>query len=384
MFLTDTILNSLFIVPLILIGIVTSISDIKTGKIRNSHLRAGYIYTLLLYLFLSIYSLVAVDQKDNLKYLLELIINGSIAFVVGYLLWYFNLWAAGDAKLFPLYALLIPMGYYYKNHVPNFPSLTILTDTFIIICLALILKIFLTILKSCVEYLKKPHPLKSFVPKISIKTLKKTLAVSLKSFVFSASILVLIQFLMVNFPVIQNASIIGIPIAFLMFFPIQMFLSKHLLKHKISTIIVCLIGILISILMIVVGQSSTLIMSLKMSVIFLFILGIVMQLINKFIDQKEIRIVKVKELKVGYFLAPQSLELITSRIRERIQIGDLYLSCSDGLSKSQIRTIQKLFKKDPVQELYIYHTFSFAPFIFLSFLFLIIFKESFLFFIVNR
>ncbi len=384
MVLTATFLNSLFIVPLLLIGVVTSISDIKYGKIRNSHLRIGYIYTILLYLFLAIYSLFAIDQHSNLKYLLELIINSSIAFIVGYLLWYFNLWAAGDAKLFPLYALLIPMEYYYKNHIPNFPSLTILTDTFIIICLALILKIFLIVIKSCIEYIKKPHSLKSFIPIISVKTLKKPLIISLKSFIFSASILILIQFIMVSFPVIQKITLIGIPIAYLFFFPIQMFLSNKLLKYKLSIIMVSFSGILCSIYMLISGQTSTLVMALKMSVIFLLILGIVMKLINKYIDQKEIRIVKIKDLKVGCFLAPQSLELITSKIRERVQTGDLYLSCSDGLSKSQIKIIQRLFKKDTIQELYICHTFPFAPFMFISFLFLIICKESFLFFIVNK
>lgn len=384
MVLSATVLNGLFIIPLILIGIITSISDIKSGKIKNSHLRFGYIYTLLLFIFLTIYSLVFVEQHTNLKYLFELVVNGTIAFVIGYLLWYFNLWAAGDAKLFPLYALLIPMEYYFKNHVPNFPSLTILTDTFIIISLALLLKIFLIIFKSSIKYLKKPYSLLSLIPKPILKTIKKPFVAFSKNFIFSANLLILIQFLMINFPSIQNATIFKIPIAYLLFFPVQMYLSRKLLKYKLSIIFVSLFGLFCSVVMITTGHISTLIMALKMSVMFLLILGIVMQLINKYIDQKEIRIVKINDLKAGCFLAPQSLDLITAKIRQRVVTGDLYLSCSDGLSKSQIKTIQRLFKNDTIQELYICHTFPFAPFMFLSFIFLIIFKESFLFFIINK
>lgn len=382
MVLSTTVINCLFIIPLIIIGVVTSYSDIRFGKIKNSHIRLGYIYIMLLYLFLAYYSLYIVNQPDNLKYLSELLINGTIAFVVGYLLWYFNLWAAGDAKLFPLYSLLIPMEFYFKNHVPNFPSLVLLTDTFIIICLALFLKILLVIIASCFKYLKRPFPIISLIPKYNKKTVIKAVLSILKLFVFTASLLIVIQFIMVKIPVIQKITIFQIPIAYLLFFPLQMFFSRTLLKYKIAIIIVCLGGVLCSTNLIISGQTNILIMAIKMAVLFMLILSLVMQLVNKYIDQQEIKKISINKLSPGNFLAPQSLELITTKIRQRVLTGDLYLSCSDGLSKSQIKTIKKLFRGDPNQELYICHTFPFAPFMFLASLFILIYKGSLLFFLL--
>ena len=149
MVISSTILRCLFLVPLLVIGGITSYSDIKYGKIKNIHLFCGFLYILFLYSFLAVYSYFVLNQIDNLKYLVELLLNSSIALLVGYLLWRFNLWAAGDAKLFLVYSLLIPLEFYSKNYIPYFPSATLLMDTFLFICFFFLFKMLWKIAKLC-------------------------------------------------------------------------------------------------------------------------------------------------------------------------------------------------------------------------------------------
>ena len=92
--------------PIILfLGVITSYEDIKYGKIRNKWIILGLIYLVVVYIILflvyNIYNL-------NVTYLYFLLINGTLALLAGFLIWYICLWTAGDAKLFFVYALLIP------------------------------------------------------------------------------------------------------------------------------------------------------------------------------------------------------------------------------------------------------------------------------------
>ena len=139
--LSSYFLNWLFLSPLILIGLLTSYSDIKYGKIKNRQVLIGLAYALILYLFLFVYGWGVLRQVTNVKYLGELIINAVVAIVFGYILWYFNLWAAGDAKLFLIYALLIPLEFYAKDYISFFPSASLLIDTFFLICLFFLITI---------------------------------------------------------------------------------------------------------------------------------------------------------------------------------------------------------------------------------------------------
>ena len=117
-------INFLFLVPLAVIGLICAYTDIKYGKIFNKWIVFGLIYVFFLYVFLFSY-------KTSIDYIFELILNGAIAFLVGYLLWHFKLWSAGDAKLFAVYAFLIPLHFYSKSYTPYFPSFNLLVNVFI-------------------------------------------------------------------------------------------------------------------------------------------------------------------------------------------------------------------------------------------------------------
>jgi len=63
--------------------------------------------------------------------LFQIFLNSLIALLAGYLLWYFSLWSAGDAKLFFVFSFLLPIKYYWRTELPYFPSFVILINTFV-------------------------------------------------------------------------------------------------------------------------------------------------------------------------------------------------------------------------------------------------------------
>jgi hypothetical protein len=92
--------SHLFGCIILIIGILTTSTDLWQKKIYNIHLILGaglglmaVCYTLL------------IDPKIIISHLT----NGGLAFLIGWLLYHFKLWRGGDAKLFFLYAFLMPL-----------------------------------------------------------------------------------------------------------------------------------------------------------------------------------------------------------------------------------------------------------------------------------
>ncbi len=100
---------------MIALGVGASYSDLRYGKIRNSHIVASILIGVGLLLI----------QFSWLK-----VIDALSAAFIGFLLWYVGLWSAGDGKLFTAFSLLMPMQI-YANVSGYFPSTSILVNTFV-------------------------------------------------------------------------------------------------------------------------------------------------------------------------------------------------------------------------------------------------------------
>jgi len=121
----------LFFLPgILLFGAITSYEDWKYGKIRNKWVLAGLIYTFAM-LGIVISLLILSSQPINFGYISDYFINLIIAFLFSYALWYSKMWAAGDAKLFTMYAALLPLTVYSRGYIKYFPSFTLLVNTFV-------------------------------------------------------------------------------------------------------------------------------------------------------------------------------------------------------------------------------------------------------------
>lgn len=133
-------LDFLFLPILFFIGLVTAYQDFKASKIRNKWIVLGLIWGLGIYFLLLIWALAIpylfqIFSKQFVfilpSYIFRVFINSAIALIVGYLLWYFDLWSAGDAKLFFVFSLLLPLEYYWRAALPYFPSFALLINVFI-------------------------------------------------------------------------------------------------------------------------------------------------------------------------------------------------------------------------------------------------------------
>jgi len=136
------ILDIIFLPILLFLGIITSWSDIRSGKISNKWIIFGLLWGLGGYF--SIFVCSQFKQNDFLKSVLDNILfnqaplnlikyvflNSFCALVLGYVFWYFNFWSAGDAKLFFVFSLILPLKYYFKEYILFFPSLVLLINIF--------------------------------------------------------------------------------------------------------------------------------------------------------------------------------------------------------------------------------------------------------------
>jgi Flp pilus assembly protein protease CpaA len=140
------ILNYLFLPMIFLIGLITSYQDFRYGKIKNKWIILGLAWGLGIYLFFLIWGL-AIEPIISFSYIFNVFVNGFIALIVGYLLWYFNFWSAGDAKLFALFAFLLPLEYYWRTVLPYFPSFVLLINIFIPVLVFYLIKYFVPLVK---------------------------------------------------------------------------------------------------------------------------------------------------------------------------------------------------------------------------------------------
>jgi len=128
-----SIIDYIFLPVLLFISVITAYEDIKLGKIRLKWIKFGLFYSISVYLvfYLLVTFNVLYFGGINFPYIKSLLINVFISLIVAYLLWKLGAWAAGDAKLFIIYSLLIPLEYYSKGYLPYFPSFALLVNIFL-------------------------------------------------------------------------------------------------------------------------------------------------------------------------------------------------------------------------------------------------------------
>ena len=118
----------------IILGIVSSVTDLKNKKIYNKN--------IIVALFISAISYVILYKQIEIKYIPNFTLNLIISMLISFAFYYFKIWAAGDAKLFLTITFMIPYEIYEVEISNVFPSLNLLI---IIFCIAFIYVFFETI-----------------------------------------------------------------------------------------------------------------------------------------------------------------------------------------------------------------------------------------------
>jgi len=119
-----------FMLPaIIVLGIAASWTDLRSHVIKNSHLVIALTYGFFAYVVY--FYLEQAKGTPILNDMLGVVINTTITMVASYMLWHVAIWTAGDAKLFIVFAFLVPISVYQKGFVPFFPGIALLVNTFV-------------------------------------------------------------------------------------------------------------------------------------------------------------------------------------------------------------------------------------------------------------
>lgn len=142
---------------ILILGIITSYTDIKNRVIKNRHVLFGLIYGLLIYLYMYIF-----NKKIYLLPIWLFILNIITAVCIAYILYLRHLWSAGDAKLFVTLSFLTPSLKYIDQF--KLPTLTLFINISIIGFVSIIvidsIKIFMNVKYTPISVYK--HSLNKF------------------------------------------------------------------------------------------------------------------------------------------------------------------------------------------------------------------------------
>lgn len=330
---------------ILFLGIITSYEDVKFWKIRNKWIVLGISYVILiyflLYFFYTVYNL-------NLMHLNYLLINGILALIIGFLIWFFGLWTAGDAKLFFSYSVLIPLDAYKSILFTYFPAANLLLLTFIPLALIYLFTSIILIFKN------KQFAL--MLKSIRIAEIKTSLL-----FLFSIS---WILKLILNYVGIS----LNVSNAILM-------ILLFLIIGRISKLRVNAILLIIALLRLFLDSTVFLVRTwINLIVLFLVFFVIRFLVLNRSFSLF-IRTVKISNLKEGMIPAELILKIgdkykkvpsahIASNRFLPKNAMPLFTPKSKGLSPLDIIKINRIRKKLPFDQLKVKQTISFAPVLF--------------------
>jgi len=183
-FALNILINYTTLPVILIIGILVAIDDYKEGKIKNKRILLGIYLGLIYYALMvaiTIFGVYKIDKllpflnKYELSYLyfskdyyLSVILNTLVAFIFGFVLWHFKLWAGGDAKLFTLYVFLLPLNFYSNWYFKYWPALALLINICLPIFVYLLIKMLFYPIQLGWSYLKNPALLKEYYQKYKV------------------------------------------------------------------------------------------------------------------------------------------------------------------------------------------------------------------------
>jgi Flp pilus assembly protein protease CpaA len=343
-------MSFILLIPLFIIGIACSYTDIKHGKIKNIFIVAGLLSVAFLYLFLITYSYFGFGHFENLGYFGKLILNGVIALFLGYLLWHFRLWTAADAKLFTIFAFLVPLEFYSNSYVPYFPSFLLLVNIFIPLFLVLMTKALVFGFKEGVKTLKNFKLNKESIGKIKLGVVKTA-----KVYIVFILIFIILQLFREKSASLFNKIIPDPFLVFLILFLGYRYIFSFFSKQKIISICLALVGAGYAIYLLLDNQTDALLNILRFALIFMVLVGSLRKLLDFYIEKKEILIIKPELLKEGMF---PSSNFFNNEMTSKVGVLR-----AEGLDKKQIEIIKKSIND---KKIVVYKTFPFAPFMFIG------------------
>jgi Flp pilus assembly protein protease CpaA len=398
---------SFFYYPIIFyIGIITSIEDWRTRKIKNKVLINGFLAGFFVFIFLIVWSLLIdpnsffyVDiaehvsipnfflQSVNPEFFIKTISNSFVAIVLGFLMWKYRIMAAGDAKLFALFAWLIPTSNYWRSYLTVFPAFALLVNIFFVVLIAFILRSFLFV---CGNFhlvfngKKYSDLLQSMKKKISIEYAKK---IKNNLWVFYLIIFIFLFLQNINqYLGFSPSGNFGVYQGYLMVFFI-VFRSQivDVLKKKyISKVFFILLAI--NLLLSFVNSPAKLFLYLfhvsLIMICFLLVFDLMAKTMNFYLKNSAVRQIPIDNLRAGEIISDTLVEqLKAEKIIFHNYVGRIF---PRGLDENEISTIKEWAKTKNKTEIGVYEHFPFAFWIFVGVIGTLIFKGSIFNIILNN
>ncbi len=404
------ILDFFFLPVLFFIGTVTCYEDIRFCLVRNKWIKLGFFWGVGILLFLLVFSFFSKevsqfffkqlfgrkDQKIQLtissSYLLKQLINAFLSFGVGFIMWKKRIWAAGDAKLFFIFSLLLPLKYYQRSYLFIFPSLALLVNIFFPIFIFFSLGGALFYSKKLLKKLlnrKKSFLTNLFFKKqVNEKEKERKKTFNRKSFFKKISFLKNMLIMLLIFMAIQLApngffrKYFLIDVSYVQaIFIICLVIFQKKFFNLISKPLVVLIIFLIFLFSyskssIWLNSKETLFFAGKMFLtfaVFMFIFSFFNRAVNIYLNKKGVKTINSKDLRKGMFIEKELMEKIRENQMLKSKFKKTYL---EGLNCEQTLLLKNWLVENKINKIKIYTTFPFVFWMFLGVLLTIFFKGS--------
>jgi len=390
MYLINKIILSdyIFLIPIFIIGIITSFEDYKYGKIKNKWIKIGFLWGLIILALIIFLNLFSPSLSINPSYLSQIFINTIIAFIIGLLMWYWTIWSAGDAKLFILFSFLLPLKFYSNTYLSYFPSFALLLNIFIVALTVFLITLILNFLFYILKREKKDLTEKERI------TQRKKMKENISSFIKEVLDLLVIFFVMVSLVGITLrgslkegltyffGTILGLEnwVLFIAVLAIFIFLMKFLRKlKKLFYIIAVFLLIWLFYVWFKFDQSPLLTIRPMLGTTAILVFGglIFRKTFDWYVNRKEIQEIDVKNIKTGTRLTEESLRILENKGETKKffkeSIGKIH---SDGLSEEQVLFLKKFVENKKIEKLKIYKLSPFAIWIFIGLIITILFNGS--------
>jgi len=340
----------IFLIPVFLLGIITSYEDIRFGKIRNIFTYGFFALAIIMNVFMFVfYSIIGV--QINYFYFLNLLINILIAIIIAFAFWWIKIWSAGDAKLFIAFSALLPLTFYSNNPVKYFPSFIILINTFVPLFLLNLIGVFASSFKT--------------IKHIQIKEIIPIILIIFGFSWFSSSIL--------GFFGLPSNYITNIVLIYLLFWIIAKI--SILEKYKLVFLIIfCIARLILDRTIFTLGFWKTfLLITLGFAFFRIFL--------RKSFDVLYVKHIAISKLKPSRVLDKSIIKSGKKYIidNEKIKQKDyLVEATSEGLTRSDINKIKRYKKKLAFNKIPVLTTMPFAPSLFVGVIITIIARGIFI------
>ncbi|MGM5488132.1 MAG: prepilin peptidase [Nanobdellota archaeon] len=345
----------MYLTLIILLGLVTSYTDIRYGKIRNLVLVIFFVGGILL----------------NLQLTWQFLLSVLVSVVIGYLLWDLGFWTAGDGKLFTVFSVLVPLSVYGAHSVyPFSSSVNILINTFV----PMFAFFFLYSL------LKTPFAqLKGVLKRVF--ELQHLLSIFISIFVFMLFSQVLFSFIGFRLDYFLSLVMLFILYSLVLWVPFSRKQGLVVLSFFVGLALFMVPSIL----------------EFFISVVSFFVAFIILRAFALEMGFDHLTVpVRVAELQPGMVLADTFYAHKEAVVKRRALFTSFFTylrergkekfidPSSEGITSHDVRKLQELGKKHPtLTHVRVHQTMPFAPFLFVGVLLTLYFQGSLVAFLLN-